>query len=78
MHFFNFLFLLVAVAKAPDPSTPFGGTDNDDNAVYLDWLATSSYSYDHHAWLGSSSNDDEGDDSAHGVSLHWATDNAQI
>ncbi|KAI2513742.1 copper type II ascorbate-dependent monooxygenase [Fragilaria crotonensis] len=56
-----------AVSTAVDPVSYFGGTDN---GTYLDWLSNTSY--DHNAWLGSSS------DATLGVSVHWSTDSTHI
>ncbi|KAI2510721.1 copper type II ascorbate-dependent monooxygenase [Fragilaria crotonensis] len=57
--------LFIAVAKAADPSTYFGGLDN---SVYLDWLNSSSY--DRSTWLESSS--------ATGVAVHWSTNESHV
>jgi hypothetical protein len=67
-HFQALLFLAAsAVATAVDPTSYFGGAEND---AYLDWLSKSAY--DRLTWLGSSS------DSTLGVAVHWTTDSTHI
>lgn len=61
------LLLLVAVAKAVDPSTFFGGSGN---GVYLDWLNSSDYARS--KWLSSTS------DAGLGVAVHWNTNSTHI
>jgi DOMON domain len=67
-HVRALLILIVsAVATAANPSSYFGGTDN---GIFLNWLNNASYN--HHTWLGSSS------DPTLGVSVHWRTDSTHI